>query len=172
MAIQDIIKICTLICMFATVCLWIVRCCVVSAKVKDVDMGNQTHIRQIMYGLDVNKLPMNSTQEELTLALRSANAIAVMQMLMRVLPFIVCMIGLLMQNYFTLHTGILISLISLFVDNFDIYNRWNELIHPDVGFDFGSNNNVYVISHLLHLMGASLAVIFSMNIDDNTIGAS
>ncbi len=139
-----LIKILIPMTMITTIGLWITQTVMITNKIQ---WNNKDSMREVLYSREINQMS-ESEKDEL---IKNAVGMEVLHLMVHIIPFIVCIIGILCNHYYTIHCGATFSLIPWVFDDFDVVNRWNKLLQTYRAGDH-PENLIYIISHFFHSM--------------------
>ncbi len=143
--------------MITTIGLWITQTVMIAGKIQ---WNKKDSMREVLYSREMNQM----SESEKDQLINNAIGMEVLHLLVHVIPFIVCIIGIVCNHYYTIHCGATFSFIPWVFDDFDVVNRWNKLLETGKAGDH-PENLIYIISHFFHSICAIVAIIFAHIVD-------
>ena len=139
------------IAMVSTICLWIATTALITKKISWTD---EYSMRELLFSLEANQL----AEDQRDKLISNAIGMEILHLMVHMLPFIVMLIGIWCDHFYTIHTTASFSLISMIYDDFDVVNRWHQLWNSD---ENRAQNTIYVLSHFLHIFCVLASILFS-----------
>jgi len=143
--------------MITTIGLWITQTAMITKKISWNDVFT---MREVLYSMEANRMS-ETLKEQL---IKNAVGMEVLHLLIHVVPFVACIVGIICDHYYTIHCMATFSMIPWVFDDFDVVNRWSKLLNPSQEKDYHLNF-IYVLSHFFHTFCAVITIIFSYVVD-------